>query len=196
MLDIMYDIPSPAEHQGSADLRGGRRRTASSRSSSTRRPPRRPEQRRTRRGHGERSACSSGTTSAIRRRPPHGGELRVPLLPLRDIIVFPHMVVPLFVGREKSIRALEEAMNKQKADPARRPEGRQDQRARRGRHLPRRHARHGRPAAPPARRHGEGAGRGQAARAHQQLRRQRRVLPGRGRGASRSRATRPPRSRR
>src|SRR3989454_11278810 len=46
--------------------------------------------------------------------PPAGGELRVPLLPLRDIIVFPHMVVPLFVGRQKSIRALEEAMNKQK----------------------------------------------------------------------------------
>lgn len=43
-----------------------------------------------------------------------GGGLRVPLLPLRDIIVFPHMVVPLFVGRQKSIRALEEAMNKQK----------------------------------------------------------------------------------
>ncbi len=34
----------------------------------------------------------------------------VPLLPLRDIIVFPYMVVPLFVGREKSIAALEEAM--------------------------------------------------------------------------------------
>src|SRR5258706_1631110 len=34
----------------------------------------------------------------------------MPLLPLRDIIVFPHMVVPLFVGREKSIRALEDAM--------------------------------------------------------------------------------------
>src|SRR5258708_4409986 len=34
----------------------------------------------------------------------------VPLLPRRDIIVFPHMVVPLFVGREKSISALEEAM--------------------------------------------------------------------------------------
>jgi ATP-dependent Lon protease len=44
---------------------------------------------------------------------PKGG-LRVPLLPLRDIIVFPHMVVPLFVGRQKSIRALEEAMNRQK----------------------------------------------------------------------------------
>jgi len=36
------------------------------------------------------------------------------LLPLRDIIVFPHMVVPLFVGREKSIRALEDAMTERK----------------------------------------------------------------------------------
>lgn len=36
---------------------------------------------------------------------------RFPLLPLRDIVVFPHMVVPLFVGREKSISALEAAMN-------------------------------------------------------------------------------------
>jgi ATP-dependent Lon protease len=35
---------------------------------------------------------------------------RIPLLPLRDIIVFPNMVLPLFVGREKSIAALEEAM--------------------------------------------------------------------------------------
>ena len=35
---------------------------------------------------------------------------RLPLLPLRDIIVFPHMVVPLFVGRPKSMQALEEAM--------------------------------------------------------------------------------------
>ncbi|MCS6799532.1 MAG: endopeptidase La [Myxococcota bacterium] len=44
-------------------------------------------------------------------RPAAGGDGRVlPLLPLRDIIVFPHMVVPLFVGREKSIAALEEAM--------------------------------------------------------------------------------------
>ncbi|TCT30245.1 endopeptidase La [Martelella mediterranea] len=34
-----------------------------------------------------------------------------PVLPLRDIVVFPHMIVPLFVGREKSIRALEEVMN-------------------------------------------------------------------------------------
>ena len=36
------------------------------------------------------------------------------LLPLRDIIVFPHMVVPLFVGREKSIRALKDSMNDRK----------------------------------------------------------------------------------
>ena len=42
-----------------------------------------------------------------------GGASRVPLLPLRDIIVFPHMVVPLFVGRQRSIKALEEATQKQ-----------------------------------------------------------------------------------
>ncbi|MFQ5852396.1 MAG: endopeptidase La [Candidatus Binatia bacterium] len=41
------------------------------------------------------------------------GFRQAPLLPLRDIIVFPHMVVPLFVGRQKSIRALEEATQKQ-----------------------------------------------------------------------------------
>ena len=33
-----------------------------------------------------------------------------PLLPLRDVVVFPHMMVPLFVGREKSITALNEVM--------------------------------------------------------------------------------------
>lgn len=37
-----------------------------------------------------------------------------PVLPLRDIVVFPHMIVPLFVGREKSIRALEEVMGTDK----------------------------------------------------------------------------------
>ncbi len=38
---------------------------------------------------------------------------KLPLLPLRDLIIFPHMMMPLFVGREKSINALEEAMNQQ-----------------------------------------------------------------------------------
>ena len=33
-----------------------------------------------------------------------------PVLPLRDIVVFPHMVVPLFVGRERSVKALEQVM--------------------------------------------------------------------------------------
>ena len=44
---------------------------------------------------------------------PSGSQTRVPLLPLRDIIVFPHMVVPLFVGRQRSIKALEDATQKQ-----------------------------------------------------------------------------------
>jgi ATP-dependent Lon protease len=39
-----------------------------------------------------------------------GSESSLPVLPLRDVVVFPHMVIPLFVGRRKSIRALEQAM--------------------------------------------------------------------------------------
>ncbi|NBN62341.1 endopeptidase La [Microvirga tunisiensis] len=42
------------------------------------------------------------------------GKTVYPVLPLRDIVVFPHMIVPLFVGREKSIRALEEVMTSDK----------------------------------------------------------------------------------
>ena len=38
-----------------------------------------------------------------------------PLLPLRDIVIFPTMVVPLFVGREKSINALQEVMKTDKS---------------------------------------------------------------------------------
>ncbi len=39
---------------------------------------------------------------------------RFPVLPLRDIVVFPHMIVPLFVGRDKSVRALEDVMQEDK----------------------------------------------------------------------------------
>ena len=42
------------------------------------------------------------------------GDGLYPVLPLRDIVVFPHMIVPLFVGREKSINALEEVMSNDK----------------------------------------------------------------------------------
>ncbi len=41
---------------------------------------------------------------------PEAGALTYPALPLRDIVVFPHMIVPLFVGREKCVKALEEVM--------------------------------------------------------------------------------------
>src|SRR3989339_1116516 len=40
--------------------------------------------------------------------------LVLPVLPLRDVVVFPHMVIPLFVGRDKSIRALDVAMEADK----------------------------------------------------------------------------------
>ncbi|MBR0798275.1 endopeptidase La [Bradyrhizobium jicamae] len=50
------------------------------------------------------------TTSKPRPSIVHGESHSYPVLPLRDIVVFPHMIVPLFVGREKSIRALEEVM--------------------------------------------------------------------------------------
>src|SRR5262249_51214179 len=42
------------------------------------------------------------------------GGIRLPLVPTRDIVVFPHMLVPLFLGRGKSIRAIEEAVAKNK----------------------------------------------------------------------------------
>jgi ATP-dependent Lon protease len=50
--------------------------------------------------------------SSSKNRPPlpAGTRHQLPVLPLRDIVVFPHMIVPLFVGREKSIRALEDVM--------------------------------------------------------------------------------------
>ena len=56
-----------------------------------------------------------------------------PVLPLRDIVVFPHMIVPLFVGRDKSVAALEAAMADDKEiflvaqlDPAEDDPGRED----------------------------------------------------------------------
>ena len=41
-------------------------------------------------------------------------KMSLPLLPLRDIVVFPNMVIPLFVGRDKSINALNNVMNTEK----------------------------------------------------------------------------------
>jgi ATP-dependent Lon protease len=52
--------------------------------------------------------------TSSRKTPAPGAVDVYPVLPLRDIVVFPHMIVPLFVGREKSIRALEEVMKADK----------------------------------------------------------------------------------
>src|SRR6516162_4500561 len=55
------------------------------------------------------------TTTPKPRALPEPGETRtLAVLPLRDIVVFPHMIVPLFVGREKSVRALEAVMKEDK----------------------------------------------------------------------------------
>jgi ATP-dependent Lon protease len=67
-------------------------------------PPRGPR----RRKDTEMAVDPKGSTGT-----PSGNEI-YPVLPLRDIVVFPHMIVPLFVGREKSIRALEEVMQADK----------------------------------------------------------------------------------
>jgi ATP-dependent Lon protease len=63
-------------------------------------------------GEGHKKKDFRAMTTAAKPRPTlMPGEVRAyPVLPLRDIVVFPHMIVPLFVGREKSIRALEEVM--------------------------------------------------------------------------------------
>jgi ATP-dependent Lon protease len=42
--------------------------------------------------------------------------IKLPLLPLRDIVIFPDMIVPLFVGREKSVKAIEQVMKNESED--------------------------------------------------------------------------------
>ncbi|MFM7065370.1 MAG: LON peptidase substrate-binding domain-containing protein, partial [Gammaproteobacteria bacterium] len=52
----------------------------------------------------------SENPSAVVPATPEAGPTPIPVLPLRDVVVYPHMVIPLFVGREKSILALDQAM--------------------------------------------------------------------------------------
>ena len=94
--------------------------------------------------------------------------ITLPLLPLRDVVVFPHMVIPLFVGRPKSIKALEAAMEagRQIMLVAQKAAGKDEPKRRR--HV-RGRLRLEHPAdAQAARRHREGAGRRRAARHHAQ----------------------------
>ena len=51
-------------------------------------------------------------------------QIDLPLLPLRDVVVFPHMVIPLFVGRPKSIKALDTSMESGKPITAEQPKAR------------------------------------------------------------------------
>ncbi|MGF1454373.1 MAG: LON peptidase substrate-binding domain-containing protein, partial [Alphaproteobacteria bacterium] len=54
----------------------------------------------------DQTISGSGTTTLL----DPGHRQSFPVLPLRVIVVFPHMIVPLFVGREKSVKALEHVM--------------------------------------------------------------------------------------
>ncbi len=58
--------------------------------------------------------AGAGRLANLRIRMTESSNTSFPVLPLRDIVVFPHMIVPLFVGREKSVRALEEVMKDDK----------------------------------------------------------------------------------
>ena len=122
----------------------------------------------------------------------------LPLLPLRDVVVFPHMVIPLFVGRPKSIKALETAMEAgksillvaQKSAAKDEPVG--------GGSVRHRHRRQHPADAEAARRHREGAGGRRAARAHRCDRRPQDALhrggasgPARSRGEHRARGDAP-----
>ncbi|MFW5769389.1 MAG: LON peptidase substrate-binding domain-containing protein, partial [Spirochaetota bacterium] len=51
----------------------------------------------------------------LRHRRDNTRKKELPLVPLRELVVFPHMVTPFFAGRDKSIRALEEAMGSGRA---------------------------------------------------------------------------------
>ena len=89
---------------------------------------------------------------------PEGKGEPLAVLPLRDIVVFPHMIVPLFVGREKSVRALEAVMKEDKQILlVAQKNAAQDEPTRR-RHLPDRHRQHDPAIAEAAGRHGQGAG--------------------------------------
>ena len=118
-----------------------------------------------------------------------------PVLPLRDIVVFPHMIVPLFVGREKSIRALEEVMKSDKPILLATQKNAADDDPAPDAIFYDRHAGQRSAVAQAARRHGQGARR-RARRAPQVTRfmPRRRLFPGRGRG-DRRRADRKDRGR-
>ena len=187
MLDIMYDVPSRTRHQGGRRQRGRHRqaRAAAHRlhEGSRARVSPRPPSSGPRQGPARSGVDGRRWNRGLEREPRFGfngreramffkndgergkggGAGRRPrCCPLRDIIVFPHMVSQLFVGRERSIAALDEAMSRDKEIFLAAQKQRQDQRSDAGGHLLGRLGRRDHAAAPPARRHREGARRGQA----------------------------------
>ena len=113
MLDLMYDIPSRDDVEecviNEEVIEQGKQAAAGAQAGGGVRLSRADaREERTDGNLSQRRRRAQRARTSPRRSPPTSRVL--PLLPLRDIVVFPHMVVPLFVGRAKSIRALEEAM--------------------------------------------------------------------------------------
>ena len=150
---------TPLHHRGGAHERDVR----------AAQPPRRDQVRGDPRGHREAHRAHPGhehrpRRAGSRRRirvagasPCLNPERTLPLLATRDLILFPKMLTPIFVGREKSVRALEQAHSVGRAADPLGPEARLGRGARRGRHRARGHAGQGGAVLPAARRHGQGA---------------------------------------
>ena len=105
---------------------------------------------------------------------------RLPMMPIRDVVIFPYMMTPFVVGRESSVRALEEAMAGRQEDLSGHPARRLHRRAQAQRDLQRRHDRQHRPEPEAAGRQHQGAGGGRGARQGGFGHRRRRLLPRRG----------------
>ena len=114
----------------------------------------------------------------------------LPIVPLRDVVVFPHMMMPFVIGRPSSTRALEHALAEGQADLPRRAARRGDRRPAAGRHLHDGLRRQHRPEPEAARRQHQGAGRGHRARARRRVEGRQGLLPRRRQGGAEAEGSR------
>ena len=93
-------------------------------------------------------------------------QTQLPMVPIRDVVIFPFMMVPFVIGRESSVNALEAALQGRQADFPGHPARRHHRQSQTERDLSGRNDRQHRPVAQTARRQHQGSGRRHRARAH------------------------------